>query len=191
MMDIARTSIGRARPLAACALALAALGACSQQTAKTGPQPQPAARADIQGFLPNTVSGTAAFSKADTAGMRVRVDVNGLLPDREYAIHIHENGDCSSPAATGGHFDPGESDNHGLPGGSPGAHHAGDLPNLTTDGDGHGHLEFTTNAFGAESSSFSVIGHSIVIHANPDDFSTQPAGASGDKIACGIIRPPQ
>jgi Cu-Zn family superoxide dismutase len=173
---------------AACALAAAMAGCAGNRPGEQAPPP--AAAADIRGFLPNTINGTARFIPSGTRGLRILVDVDGLLPNRQYAIHIHALGDCSSPEATGGHFDPGGSNTHGAPGGSPGAHHAGDLPNLAIDADGHGHLDFATDALGADSSDYTVIGRSIVIHAGPDDYTTQPSGNSGEKIACGVIRLP-
>lgn len=163
-------------------------GCASFQSAKKDAIPAADAQADVRGYLPNTVSGKVGFTEEGAKGLHIQGKVEGLLPDRKYAIHVHEHGDCTTPEASGAHFDPGNSNHHGEPGGSPGAHHAGDLPNLTTDDDGVGHIDFTTNALGIGSSDFSVLGHAIVIHADSDDFETQPSGNSGQKIACGVIR---
>lgn len=151
--------------------------------------PLDVATAKISGYSPNTEKGTIHFTPIKKRGLRIRGEIKGLLANRSYGIHIHKTGNCADPDASGGHFDPGGSNMQGEPGGSPGAHHAGDLPNLATGEDGIGRLDFTTNALGAGASDFTVIGRSIVIHAQPDDYQTQPSGGSGEKIACGVIQP--
>jgi len=143
--------------------------------------------AEIRGYSPNNVHGTIEFTPNGTKGLRIQGNIKGLLPDHSYGIHLHENGNCSSPDAVGPHFDPGLSNQHGRPGQSPGASHAGDLPNLETGNDGSAKLDYTTNALGVEGSDFSVIGRSIVVHAFPDDYTTQPSGNAGEPIACGVI----
>ena len=92
-----------------------------------------------------------------------------------FGLHIHEGCACAGDGfvATGGHFNPG---------GQPHPKHAGDLPPLFSCG-GKAFLAALTDRF----SICDVIGRAVVIHSQPDDFSTQPAGNAGDKIACGII----
>ena len=96
-----------------------------------------------------------------------------------FAFHIHEGGACSGTAAdpfanTRGHFNP-----HGCPH----PYHAGDLPPLFGC-DGIAFLATLTDRFTIED----IIGRTVVIHAAPDDFTTQPAGNAHGKIACGVIR---
>lgn len=155
----------------------------NRQTAKDA-----SAQAEIAGYLPNTTEGTINFTNRGTEGIRIQGEIVGLLPDREYAMHIHERGDCSSPEASGMHFDPLNSNVHGVPGNSPGQRHAGDLPNLKTDGDGRASIDVTSHLLGTGTSDFSVIGRSVVIHSGEDDYQTQPSGGSGEKIACGVIQ---
>ena len=105
----------------------------------------------------------------------------------EFGFHVHEKGDCSSAdfMSAGGHFNPG---------GKPHAHygkperHAGDLQNLRADSEGNATYVFETNLLTVAPGPNSVVGRAIVIHANPDDYTSQPAGNSGPRIACGVIR---
>lgn len=111
------------------------------------------------------------------SGVLVAVDVKGFSQDGFYALHIHEGESCAGTGfpGTGGHYNP-RNVNH--------PDHAGDLPALLICG-GKGYLSFLTNRFCLRE----VIGRTVVIHSNPDDFVTQPAGNAGTKIACGLIRP--
>ncbi|MGM9628657.1 MAG: superoxide dismutase family protein [Faecousia sp.] len=111
-------------------------------------------------------------------GCLVAAEIRGL-PESDtgfFAFHIHEGGDCGGTdfSDTGGHFNP---ENQAHP------RHAGDLPPLLSD---HG-----TATLLVQTSRFTpgeVIGRTVVIHQNPDDFHTQSAGNAGRKIACGMIR---
>lgn len=93
-----------------------------------------------------------------------------------FAFHIHEGGSCGGKdfADTGGHLNPG---------GKPHPEHMGDLPPLLAK-NGRAYLAVETGRFTPED----VIGHTVVIHMEPDDFHSQPAGNAGKKIACGVIR---
>jgi superoxide dismutase, Cu-Zn family len=115
-----------------------------------------------------------------------RVQLRGLAPNSEHGFHVHEKGDCSAPDATsaGPHFDPGGQP-HGRPGS--GAHHAGDLQNLKADGSGNVNTEVTMSGLTLAAGPNSIVGRSLVVHRDPDDYATQPAGNSGPRIACGVI----
>jgi len=121
----------------------------------------------------------------------IAVDVRQLPPGR-HGIHIHAAGKCDSPdfQTAGGHFDP-FGKKHGLK--NPEGPHAGDLPNLEVGPDGKGKLEATVGGLtlGDEGLAklFGPGGTSVVIHADPDDEITDPAGNSGARIACGVINP--
>ncbi|MDG5816481.1 superoxide dismutase family protein [Chitinispirillales bacterium ANBcel5] len=147
------------------------------------------ATAQMQSFGEVDISGTIDFSEVIMHGTHIFGDIQGLEPNRIYAIHIHEFGSCEDPDAPGGHFDPGESGTHGPPGLSPGAGHAGDLPNIIAGPGGIARIDFVTNALGLRDSDFSVIGRTIVLHSDEDDFTTQPDGGAGIPLACGIIEP--
>jgi Cu-Zn family superoxide dismutase len=116
----------------------------------------------------------------------VKLDVSGATPGK-HGAHIHENGDCSAPDATsaGGHWNPSGMD-HGAPGASP--HHAGDLGNLTVGEDGKGTLTLSSAEWQLDTGAANdVLGKAVVIHAAEDDLTTQPAGNSGARVACGVI----
>lgn len=120
--------------------------------------------------------------------VRVVLDVAGL-PEGEKGVHIHEVGRCDAPTfeSSGGHFNPTKAQ-HGSA--NPRGPHAGDLPNITIDAKGRGHLEATLKRVTVDKGSASLFdadGSTIVVHADRDDLRTDPSGGSGARIACGVI----
>ena len=93
-----------------------------------------------------------------------------------FAFHIHEGDSCAGESfpETGGHYNPAA---------RPHPWHAGDLPPLFSH-DGSAFLAVRTGRFSLQE----ILGKTVVIHRQPDDFTTQPSGAAGEKIACGVIR---
>ena len=147
---------------------------------------QSAAHADIVDAQGKKV-GTAAFRASDN-GVRIDVNVSGLPPGT-HGIHIHSVGKCEGPAFTsaGPHLNP-SSKKHGKD--NPEGPHAGDLLNLEVNADGLGKaslLDQNVMLGQGQSSLFHEGGTSLVIHANADDYKTDPAGNSGARIACGVI----
>jgi len=131
----------------------------------------------------NNVSGTITFTKTDE-GIQVVADVSGLTPGK-HGFHVHEFGDCSALDATsaGGHFNP-EGTKHGAP--TDTERHVGDLGNLKANADGKAHLDWT-DTFITFSGSHNIIGRAVIVHAGEDDLTSQPTGAAGARVACGII----
>jgi Cu-Zn family superoxide dismutase len=122
-------------------------------------------------------------------GVRFRGEISGLTPNAEHAFHVHETGDCSAPdaASAGEHFNP-QQQPHGHP--EKGAHHAGDMLNLRADARGRALVDLVAaNLTLGGDDETNVVGKALIVHAEPDDFVSQPAGGSGDRLACGLIEP--
>jgi Cu-Zn family superoxide dismutase len=126
------------------------------------------------------ITGTVAFYPFRD-GVLVMADIHGLprtrgdCPDGFFALHIHQGGSCEGEGfpLTGSHYDPKNCPHPG---------HAGDLPPLLSNS-GHAFMAVYTNRFTVPE----ITGRTVIIHSMPDDFTTQPAGAAGEKIACGVI----
>ncbi|MFN3814868.1 superoxide dismutase family protein [Brevundimonas sp.] len=134
--------------------------------------------------------GTVSLTQAPT-GLLMRVEVNGLTPGW-HGIHIHETGDCGDAAFqnAGGHINHAQAVPHGLL--NPQGPDDGDLPNIHADENGQARAEiFTTRARIAGSGAGQWLwdddGSAIVIHANPDDHTSQPIGGAGDRVACAVV----
>ncbi len=147
------------------------------------------ARAELRDSA-GTVVGTATL--ADMGGsVHLELTVEGLAPG-EHGVHIHAVGQCDPAgetafASAGGHFNP-DSAQHGLE--NPQGPHAGDLPNLTVDANGGGSLTAMVDRFtiaDGPRTLFDADGAAIVVHADPDDMRSDPAGNAGGRVACGVI----
>lgn len=121
------------------------------------------------------LSGTVKFTQK-SLGVLVEARISGLPADNDFfALHIHEGNSCRGRefSETGGHFNSGSTKH---------PYHAGDLPPLLSC-KGSAYMKVLTDRFTVKD----IIGRTVVIHSGPDDFKTQPSGAAGTKIACGII----
>jgi Cu-Zn family superoxide dismutase len=131
------------------------------------------------------VTGTVLFNHTKN-GVQVIASVTGGTAGR-HGIHIHEKGDCSAADASsaGGHFNP-----TGAPHSGPtaSARHVGDLGNITIKKDGVGYLTLDLPPVNGFTDWNQIIGKAVVVHAKVDDEKSQPAGAAGDRIACGVIQ---
>lgn len=132
-----------------------------------------------------TVAGTITLRET-ARGLRLRGEIRGLKPNGEHGFHIHEKGDCSAPDAmsAGGHFNP-DGLAHGRP--SQGPHHAGDLLNLRANANGIARVDQRIEGVTLTAGPRSVAGRSLVVHRDPDDYASQPAGNSGPRIGCAVI----
>jgi Cu-Zn family superoxide dismutase len=128
-------------------------------------------------------AGTVSIAQADGA-LRVSVKAEGLPPG-DHGVHIHMTGKCDAPTfeTAGGHWNPTNA-RHGLD--NPQGQHSGDMPNLTIGSDGRGTLDYTLKA-GTLAGLLDTDGAAFVVHAAKDDQKTDPSGASGGRIACGVF----
>lgn len=141
----------------------------------------PSAFAKLSGNADNpSLQGIAYFYPAPFGGVLIEVEVYGLpyhtvpINSQFYAMHIHENGNCTLPFdKTGEHYNPNK---------LPHPQHAGDLPPLLGN-QGYAYSVFYTDRFELSD----ILDRSLIIHAAADDFTTQPSGNAGTKIGCGVI----
>ena len=107
------------------------------------------------------------------------------LPAGAHAFHVHAVGVCEPPfKSAGGHFNP-TGAKHGIE--SAEGVHAGDMPNIHVPESGALEIEVLNTLLHLDASLFDEDGAAIVIHDGPDDYVTDPAGAAGPRIACGVI----
>ena len=163
------------KPAIAIALLLAAAAVGAQD--KVG--------ATLASSAGNNVAGTVTFMQ-ERGKVIVVAELSGLKPGL-HGFHVHEKGDCTAPdfSSAGGHFNP-SAQPHGDP--AAGAHHVGDMPALAADASGKASLRAEVSPMTLGNGTTDIVGKAVVVHADPDDFKTQPAGNSGARIACGVIK---
>ena len=131
-----------------------------------------------------------ATLKQEKTGVNIEIEASDL-PKGTHGFHIHEKGVCEKPdfKSAGEHFNP-IGKQHGFD--NPEGPHAGDLPNIEVGEDGKVTESFlnemVTLQQGEENSLLRDLGTSLIIHADPDDNISQPAGNAGERIACGVIK---
>jgi len=144
------------------------------------------ATAQLQPTKGSKTFGEATFEESG-GKIHVVVYVQGLKPGQEHGLHIHEVGDCSSGdgMSTKGHFNP-----YGKPHAHAGTpeRHAGDLPALKAAKNGRAKVDVMLDIITIAPGPGSIINRGLIVHADPDDFKTQPTGNAGARIACGVIR---
>ena len=163
-------------------LAAAALAGCQSMSSS-----EPAlASAGLQPTKGNKTVSEVTFEQVGDK-VRVTAQVIGLKPDQEHGFHIHEVGDCSSGdgMSAKGHFNP-----LGKPHGptKSGERHAGDMPNLKADKSGRAKLAVDLDVITVTPGPTSIIGRGVIVHAQPDDYTSQPVGNAGARMACGVIK---
>ncbi len=169
------------------ALSTLALG-CAQLQTLAGRQGSAAVTLNGPG---GELRGGGEVWQDNNGQVHVNLQLQGL-PAGIHAIHFHSVGSCESgPSAfsgAGGHYNPANRQ-HGLS--NPAGPHAGDAPNFTVEANGTAHVEFVTDRVTITAGSatlFDSDGSSLVVHAAADDQMSQPAGNSGERIACGVVR---
>ncbi|MDQ3247627.1 MAG: superoxide dismutase family protein, partial [Chloroflexota bacterium] len=134
--------------------------------------------------------GTALFTSNADGGVNIDVELTGFseAADGERGIHVHQIGSCEPDfQAAGGHLNPDQL-KHGSD--NPAGPHGGDLPNITVDADGNATYTTDTSLISISVSRTAMLdadGAALVIHTNPDDYTTDPDGKSGTRIACGVV----
>ncbi|WP_373277955.1 superoxide dismutase family protein [Amphibacillus sediminis] len=135
------------------------------------------------------IVATAELTEKEAGGVRIVLKGENLPPG-EHGFHIHEFGQCVPPdfESAGAHYNPTDS-KHGFL--HPEGPHAGDLKNIMVNEDGTVYAEvdapMVTLSPDGENTLFTEEGTSLIIHADPDDYKSQPSGNAGDRIACGVI----
>lgn len=190
----------KALPLAALAtVAAAALSACAGAPPQTDVPALAPASAATASTARQAVANLASASGSLVSGrltlmpmgdgVHITGEIGGLQPNGSHGFHIHEKGDCSAADASsaGGHFNPAATP-HGRAG--HGAHHAGDGDNLIADPQGVARVNahFSGVSLGGGGAN-DIAGRALIVHANADDYSSQPAGNAGARVACGLIKP--
>lgn len=147
------------------------------------------ATAIISGTYPDTlVNGSALFETTTNGKIKMILDITvPALANKTVAVHLHEHGDCGENGkASHGHWNPMNAP-HGKWGTA--AFHAGDIGNVKLNAKGKGVLTLTTDLWtlGGKADK-NIVGRAVIVHSGVDDYTTQPTGNAGGRIACGVIR---
>jgi Cu-Zn family superoxide dismutase len=164
------------------ALSLATTAGCTTTTQQAGSEIGSAMIADRDG---RNVGTTTLYSQADE--VTISVSLNGLAAGI-HAVHLHTAGNCSADDFTsaGGHLNPAGMQHGSL---NPQGAHLGDLPNVEVSSEGAGTVSAILRGPGANivPDIFDADGTALVVHAGPDDYRSDPAGAAGPRVACGVF----
>lgn len=168
-------------PMMLAGLALSAAG-CAGEEAGAGR----AGTVDLRSATGETMARASVTQGAD--GASVSIEAAGLQAGT-YGVHVHTTGRCDAPAfeSAGAHWNP-TTRQHGTQ--NPQGPHQGDLPNLTVGADGRGTVAFVipgARLTGGDAPMMDADGAAVVVHADPDDYRTDPSGNSGARIACGVL----
>lgn len=165
-------------------LTLAVAGVLCAACVSPGAGGGASAVANLESTKGNTAKGQVTFTQV---GNKVRVSANlsGLKPNAEHGFHVHEKGDCSSGdgVSAGGHYNPAAKPHGSLVT----DHHAGDMPNVRSDSYGNATASFELHGLSIGSGSADIVGKGLIVHRDPDDYKSQPAGNAGPRIACAVI----
>ncbi|NNE77995.1 MAG: superoxide dismutase family protein [Pricia sp.] len=135
----------------------------------------------------SNVKGEVTFKEED-GEVKMMANFTGLA-EGDHAIHLHENADCSAHDGTsaGGHWNP-TNEPHGK-WGDEGGYHKGDIGNFVADADGNASQEFSTDEWciGCDDENKNILGKAVIVHQGKDDFTSQPSGDAGARVACTAI----
>ena len=134
------------------------------------------------------LGGEVTFTQ-ENGEVTMEATITGLA-EGKHAIHIHQKADCSAEDGTsaGGHWNP-TNEKHGKWGDAEG-YHKGDIGNFEVDANGEGTITMTTDEWciGCEDDNKNIVGKAIIVHDGVDDFTSQPSGAAGTRVGCGVIK---
>ncbi len=144
---------------------------------------------DMEAKSDSNVSGQVTFTE-DNGSVVMKAMLTGLS-EGEHAIHIHEKADCSSAdgKSTGGHWNPTFQPHAKW--GADGGYHKGDIGNFVADASGNATVDFATGEWciGCDDDTKNIVGKAVIVHQGVDDYTSQPSGAAGARVACtGIIQ---
>lgn len=198
---MAAVSLAMAASLMGCA-ATPRSAATTEASGAAAPGPaEPVATAQVAlATAAGVPAGRAVLKELPNgAGVEIAIQVQDMAPGL-HGFHIHAHGACAAGpdaatgevvpfGAAGGHFDPYSTRNHGRPGQSPHEAHAGEAPNIEVGADRRGQLRFTNPHVSLLPGKTSVLGRTLIVHDRADDYTSDPAGNSGGRVACGVIEP--
>jgi len=146
------------------------------------------AMATISSASGSNLTGEATFTDLGDGTVTMKITLNNATPG-PHALHLHQNGDCSADDATsaGGHWNPADVE-HGKRAVDM-AFHAGDIDNVEVGEDSTGVMEMTVEGWtigGPDSTN--ILNKAVIVHAGADDFESQPSGAAGARVGCGVIK---
>ena len=124
--------------------------------------------------------GTVYFTAVEN-GVQVTAEISGLSEGNK-GFHIHQYGDCTAANGTsaGGHFNP-EGMDHAGP--TDAIRHMGDMGNITANAQGNAMIDYVDETIHINM----ILGRGVIVHNGEDDLSSQPSGAAGPRVACGVI----
>jgi Cu-Zn family superoxide dismutase len=124
--------------------------------------------------------GTVYFTAVEN-GVQVTAEISGLSEGNK-GFHIHQYGDCTAANGTsaGGHFNP-EGMDHAGP--TDAIRHIGDMGNITANAQGNAMIDYVDKTIHINM----ILGRGVIVHNGEDDLSSQPSGAAGPRVACGVI----
>jgi len=144
------------------------------------------ASANIEPASGSDVSGSVQFRQEHEL-VSIEGRLTGLKPGM-HGLHIHETGDCSDPeaASADGHFAP-DGHPHGSPDSLPRNSHTGDLGNILADHEGVAVFQKTHNEMRLDTGEYTILKRAVIVHAEQDDLVSQPSGAAGKRVGCGVV----